>query len=263
MTDYTTTGFSAVFPDVNLQELGEQVTEYRSAPKRNIGRNLGMLLMIAGFALFTYAAFMPSLRQADQVGFRTGGIVIAIVGYLAIEVSLRYRQTQVLIFQKGLARVRDGKVETVRWESIQGMWQNVTKHYTNGVYTGTTHVYTLQTNDGKKYVFNDSIKQAEQLGTQLQNVITSIRLPEAYSAFQSGQTVNFGPLSISQSGVSKGNQTVPWNEIQGVEVVKGHVKFKKQGAWFNFANVGVSQIPNLFVFLSLVDRITGINMKGK
>jgi hypothetical protein len=73
--------------------------------------------------------------------------------------------------------------------------------------------------------------------------------------------VYFGPLAVSQMGLTKGNQTVPWSEIHGVQVQKGYIKIKKQGRWFNFANVPVSSVPNVFVLLSLVDRIIGVNAR--
>lgn len=263
-TQFASTSYSSSSPgtDPRVYELGTQIAEYASPVKRNIQLILGAILLIIGVGVATYGVTSPlTFRATQRELVIAAGAVIALIALITLETSIRYRQTIVRVFQQGMVCERDGKVETIRWNAIQGLWQNVTKHYRNGIYTGTTHVYTIQTSDGKKMVFNDRIKQVEKLGEQMQDAITALRLPEAYAAYQSGQGVGFGPLTISLNGVSKGNQSVAWNELQGVELVKGFVKFKKQGAWFNFANVRVSEVPNLFVFLSLVDRIVGVNAK--
>jgi hypothetical protein len=251
--DYTNTG-------QEVYQFGTPTMTFASAPKRTSRRNFWILLLIIGEVILIMGLASPYFENRDaSTGVTIAGAIVSIVAFLLLDSWFRYRQVKVLIFDQGFSQTRDGKTDDVRWNDVNAVWQNVTKHYRNGVYTGTTHVYTIETNDKRRFVWNDVIKEVEKLGEIMQNAVTNIRLPEAFNAYQSGQTVSFGPLAVNSVGISKGNQTVPWTEIKGVQVEKGFIRVKKQDAWFNFANVPTSSIPNLFIFLSLVDRIIGIN----
>jgi hypothetical protein len=257
ISDYTT---PTMPPNGEIYQFGTPFATFASAPKRTGMRNFWIFLLLAGeTALFT-VAMSPYFENEDlQIGVFIGGVCVGLLGLLGLFSWWRYRQTRVLLFDQGFTQIIKGEMNDVRWNEINAVWQNVTKHYTNGVYTRTTHVYTLQTTTGKRFVWNDAIKNVEQLGIAMQNAVTKIRLPEVQSAYQAGQTITFGPLSVSLAGLSKGNQTVSWTEIKGVQVEKGYIRVKKQDAWFNFAKVATSSIPNLFIFLTLVDQIIGIN----
>ena len=246
-------------------ELGTPTAEFSTAPKRNIRFFLGFLILVVGetgafLSLSPYLYLYPRDMFTAIGGI---GVLVAIVGYIVIEASLRYRQLRILIFPDGFIQTRAGKTDTIRWHEVNSIWQSVTRRYVNGVYTGTTYKYTLLTAGGQKFMFGNGIKNIEQFGNLLQQYVITLRLPEAIAAYNGGQVVNFGPLSVSQMGLTKGNQTVPWSEIQGVQVQRGYIKVKKQTGWFNFANVRVSAVPNVFVLLSLVDRIVGIKSTKK
>lgn len=245
-------------------ELGTPNAEFASARKKNLGLIFGFVFLVVGEAGILLKFTSPYQAEYGPDMFTTiaiVGVIVAVIGFLLAEMSFRYRQTRVLVFPDGFMQIQANKTNTVRWRDVTEVWQAVTRRYVNGVYTGTTHVYTLRTADGQKIVFGNSIKKVEQLGTLVQQQVNQLRFPGAVSAYNAGQVVNFGPLAVSQMGLTKGNQTVPWNEIQGVQVQKGYIKVKKQGKWLNFANVRVSAVPNVFVFLALVDRIVGVGTK--
>lgn len=258
----TTTGFTdfTATPEMQTYQFGTPVATFASAPKRTSRRNLWIFLLIAGEVALFMGVISDYFEDVDlKVGFVIVGAIVALFGLLMLESWWRYQQMKVLIFNDGFTEDKNGKLSDVRWRDVNAVWQNVTKHYYNGVYTGTTHIYTIQTSDGKRFIWKDTIKNVENLGEIMQNAVTNIRLPEAFNAYESGQTVSFGPLAVNLTGISKGNQTVPWTEVKGVQIEKGYIRVKKQGGWFNFANVPASSIPNLFIFLSLVDKIVGIN----
>lgn len=75
------------------------------------------------------------------------------------------------------------------------------------------------------------------------------------SAGRAGSTITFGPLSVSQQGVSNGKELLPWYQIKGIEIQRGTVMVKKEGKRLNWSSVRVPQIPNFFVFNALVDHV--------
>jgi hypothetical protein len=47
-----------------------------------------------------------------------------------------------------------------------------------------------------------------------------------YNATTSGEAVPFGKLSISQAGISKGEETLPWDQVESAKVERGFITTK-------------------------------------
>jgi hypothetical protein len=138
------------------------------------------------------------------------------------------------------------------------VWQIITKHYRNFTYTHTTYFYTIQTTDKTIITIDKTIKGIDQLGQTIQNESTKRLLPKMIAAYDAGQAVSFGPLTLSKERVQYLNNYVSWTELEDVQIVKGFVIFKNYDKRFDWANVPASEIPNLFVFLSLIDHVVGV-----
>lgn len=95
----------------------------------------------------------------------------------------------------------------------------------------------------------------EQLGRLVTDAVTRIQLPKAIERFNAGQGLSFGPLTVDPAGISAGDQSLAWDEIEDVRTRQGVVTVKKAGKWLSWHKVGVSQIPNYFVFDVLVRAI--------
>jgi len=139
----------------------------------------------------------------------------------------------------------------------------VVRNYTNGIYTGTTHTYTLHNNQGDKLVFNDSLMNVETLYNQIQNHSLNIRYQKLANAYNAGHPVTFGSVVISkQNGLQIGKKVYPWEEIEQVAINKGILSVKKKdGGWFSGASATSGSIPNLHVLLSILDQVIGLKTK--
>ena len=216
----------------------------------------GVLLGIGGLALFYFGA--GAVADGGIVGVIFGVILIA-AGVYAIYRAYMNAGKNVQVYSDGLVSTTRQGTDIFRWDQIIGAWQSVTRHYRNGIYTGTTHTYTIQGADGRKAVFNDALRNVEKLGDAIQKQTFSYLFPRAVASFMAGQPLNFGKLTISQQGVSNGRETVLWGEIKQFRLHQGVISISKQGRWFNWSNATVAQTPNVFVFLALVDHIKGLN----
>lgn len=81
--------------------------------------------------------------------------------------------------------------------------------------------------------------------------------PQLLAAYNAGNVITFGPLSISRQGVSNGKELLPWPSITEIGVRQGCVSVGKEGKWFDWSNVAVSHIPNYYVFMALTRYILG------
>jgi hypothetical protein len=162
------------------------------------------------------------------------------------------------VFDRGLAVARGEDVRQIPWEDISAVWQAVTKHYTNGIYTGTTHLYTIRLTDDTKYKFDDKYKDIEPLGTAIQSNVTNTLYPKYVAALKAGSRLEFGPLALDSNKLYSGKKELAWGEVKSVRIQSGFVSVKKEKGWFRWAGATVPQIPNFFVFFALLKNFTTV-----
>ncbi len=226
----------------------------------NLGAGLffllgGLLAMLVGPVL----AIME--EEAGPLVISFCGFIAAALGAWTVYSFFRDRGWRVLIFPNGLAQVRTGKTTVVPWDDVTHFWYAVTRNYRNGVHIGTTYNFTLQGKDGQKLSFSNGLANVEQLGNTIRDETMKRLYPRYAAAYNAGETIPFGPLSISKQGISNGKETIAWEQVKGINLDRGVINIQKEGKWFNWKTATVAGTPNVFVFLSLVDQITGLNKK--
>ncbi len=131
------------------------------------------------------------------------------------------------------------------------MWLSINQIYGRGL---ALYLYTLQTEDGKKHKFNNSLSSIEQLGFLFQNQVWRYQFPAAMDKFKEGEEVDFGKISLSKEGLSLRNKTLSWLELEKIELMEGMVfiQEKQEGIW---AKLPASGFPNLFLFTAMTEQI--------
>ena len=125
------------------------------------------------------------------------------------------------------------------------------------------HTYTVLRTDGTRLVFRDSLRGVEALGDRISRETARYLFPKTLAAYHAGEQVAFGDLTVSKQGVGKSGKLLPWEEYQGVEVIKGVVKIQQRGKRFSWVSVQVRKTPNLLVFLNLLESIQREQRQGQ
>jgi len=188
-------------------------------------------------------------------------VVIASVLLLAIPLwivvdAVRSRDIQVYACPDGLLYLHSGKTEAIRWDQVESFWRKVVKTSSYGIQTGTTHRYTLRRSDGATFKFNDNIDHVEALGNTIAAETARTLWPRYIAAYQAGQTLPFGKISLSQQGVTNGKEWLPWHQVREIQINRGYLSLKKEGdKQGNWRGIPASEIPNIDVFMALVNDI--------
>ncbi len=142
-------------------------------------------------------------------------------------------QLRVYQFSEGLIRVKGMQADPIRWDQVTSVVQQVTRRGSYIFWGGLigaaiarsrpSQSFTVQRSDGAVFKFNAILKNVAQLG---QNI---------------------------QQGLNNGREVLSWNQVQSVDVKQGQIIVKKVGKTFAWANIYISQIPNLQVFLGLAN----------
>jgi hypothetical protein len=186
--------------------------------------------------------------------------VAFLIGAIVLWQIYSSRKRGAVVYTEGFAFSDRKGVKTWKWDLVQDVTANIVRNYTNGVYVGTTHTYTLVNTRGEKLVINDSLKDVENFYTHLQNNSLQLRYQRLADRYNLGQEVVFGPVSISkQNGLRINKKAYPWDTIEQVTIDKGMLSVKKKdGGWFSGATATSGTIPNLHVLLSIIDQVIGL-----
>jgi hypothetical protein len=72
---------------------------------------------------------------------------------------------------------------------------------------------------------------------------------------QRGDTVQFGGLGLSVTAIEWKGTSIPVAEITKAELVGSNLQIKRQGKWLNVVNVRSSKVPDVLVFLEVLDSL--------
>jgi hypothetical protein len=188
-------------------------------------------------------------------------IVLLLSGLATGTLAYGYWNKGVTVYAQGLAiRDRSG-LQTWRWEEIVSLTAAITRHHIVGIYTGTSHVYSLYNRHNQRMELTDITIRVEELAKTIQDSIFPILYDRAAQRFNAGKKLVFGRVVITRAGIQIKKKTFPWAEVQQVSIQRGILKVsKKEGGWFSGASVPASAIPNLNVLLTFIHQTVGLKV---
>jgi hypothetical protein len=235
-------------------EIAQQAASYQLGALTQLYQaNLIKLISFAGIPLALTIIDIPAVIAENSniiVLLILLAVTIYAIWYLATNFNLK-----AYVFTEGLIRAQGSKIDVMRWEHVEAVWEKIVKHRYRGLITiYTSYNYTVSRGDGAQFKFGSALKNTKQLGVAIQQEATRRQLPKATAAYDSGNPANFGPLSVSMQGISKNGVLVPWNQVGQVNVRRGWLIVPKQGSMLAASRTRSSLVPNLEVFLQLVEH---------
>lgn len=244
-------------------QLGVLIAEYRGGFSKGSLTVINLILTLVGL---TYALLIVSLvRHTPAFTLQEIGVIVGVVALVgAVLIWLiglpsrrRRRSWRVYVFSHGFVFTRGGQPDIVRWEEIQTIWHQAKSRNYGEYGREVRHIYTIECFDGRRVVFDDKIKKVEKLGNLLGEQMTNAIWPRALADYNAGNVIPFGPLSVSQQGVSSGVARLPWAAIKEIKFDGEEVKIHQKGKLLNWAKVPVGDIPNVSLFLALTRSVLG------
>lgn len=209
-----------------------------------------------------------ALTVEPVVALLPGGLLVAVLISLWVDQrnSKKNQDVRLDLYEHGLTAVVKGRVHTVRYDSTAVLQRSV-RH--TGATGYTEHWYTLTDTDEGTIVLrgrSDGVVKKGQLakpqewGRAIQQGVTQEQLPQALAAIDSGETLSFGKLWVSREAVGSARDSAKWTQVEEVRVIDGYVKVRTAGKWRSLGATAVtapvvSEMPNFFVFLALVDHL--------
>jgi hypothetical protein len=242
-----------VYSYAGLYNLGQPVTVYRVAYRQSI--ILGILCLFLAALFGGVALSGGSSGATNALMLFLSLLCVAGAAYYLVGHPVLHGSWRLCVCADGFLFIKGGQATPCRWDQIAFVRQRVVRHYTNGVYTGTTFTYTVQRADGVKIVFNQMFRDARQLGERIQREVTNRLTPQALAAVRAGQTLPFGRFSLNWQGLTTPKEAIPWSDIQQVTARSGLITIQRHNQRRGKSYGRVDSIPNLFVFLAVSEAL--------
>ena len=116
---------------------------------------------------------------------------------------------------------------------------------------------TLQliSSDGKKLKVTSTFKNADEaIGIILSRILPPV-VQNTKARLQRGETVAFGGIGLSATAVTWKKNSVPVSQITKAELVRTNLQIKQSGKWLAAINVRSDKVPNVLVFLEVLESV--------
>ena len=258
----------------NVFGLGPQVQLFaKKNSARWRGVIFGLIFSGGGFASFLIGGFYvlysinrygPAVRARSMENYLIPAVMIGLtllaIGLLTLFSTYRNWKLAAAVYRDGFAFSDSKGVNVFRWLDIQSLTSAVTKHYRNGIYTGTTHIYTVIDRQGKKVLLKDSLPQVEAFAKAVEDAIFPHLYKAAADQYNSGAPVVFGPIALNKAGITFGKNNYKWEAVGKITIESGMLKIaQKDGKWFSGAAMPVARIPNFSVLASILSQTKGLS----
>lgn len=256
---------------LTVMGMGARTDYYPLKKGVRLGSLVACILLLAGSVVVMFVGLFNAYRAFQQHGTSliddTLGwpLVIAVIlflfGLLAAWSAHVNWDKAVVVYERGIAYSDRKGIQTWPWDQVVSMTSAITRHYTNGIYTGTTHTYTLLNRQNRRLVLSDSIRKVEALAKVIEEGIFPQLYEHAADQYNLGQSLTFGPVTINKTGIAIGKKNFAWADVKQVTIRQGSLKISRaDGGWFSGASAMVSAIPNLRVLSAILQQVVGLQL---
>ncbi len=250
-------------PPTDVKKLGAPIAAFKPATGTWRARVIAILLaaLACGGGIYLAVEHFRGPPKPDFFCLIGAGFLLLVSAGCIAGATLDFRMG-VVVYRGGLLDINGKKMTVVAWDDIAKVWQSITERYANGVSMGTTYKYTIELEDESWIIYTSGRPpRIEVLGQLIQDKVTETLLPGFRAAYKKGESLEFGPLAMDKTGLTCAGYSLRWDEIEALKLEAGHFVICKKGKWLTWGKVAAADVPNVFVFLKLTDRILGTSIQ--
>ncbi|HUN23619.1 MAG TPA: hypothetical protein PK299_10855 [Anaerolineales bacterium] len=221
---------SSTFPPVELGavEFQHRVPFYKNAFSLFGYLTFSIACFIVLVLMFFYAFWIELPKSDDAWGM--GIIFVIVVGlWLGLLYGLsglaQHWGQKIAVCEHGLALENASRTVAMRWEHLHSIRASVTRHYTNGIYTGTTHNYWCKSADGSEILLDNQLgKDVEKFYDSARRHTVEARYQRTLQTITQGKTVSFSSVLVNTTHLFIGKKTIPVANIRKLAAEKGYLQ---------------------------------------
>ncbi|HYX68331.1 MAG TPA: DUF6585 family protein [Terriglobales bacterium] len=242
-----------------------------SPPEKTFRQNLTWRVVALIAVVVAWLVVLGFYSDDQKLEPISTGIAVAVTA-LAVWLWIAAGKAELGIHSEGVQTQGAFGSKEMRWEEIASttfrqvpIGQQAAAHFgligylialaaTKGSASGAMTL-TLVARDGRKLTISQNWREVQEaVRMVLRRVNPGIR-DDIRRRISNGETVKFGKLGLSQQGISwKDGPPIPFATLAKCRIAGQQLRVKAEGKWLDNISVGTSRVPDVFVFLDLVDE---------
>ncbi|MCA6092196.1 hypothetical protein LE181_08485 [Streptomyces sp. SCA3-4] len=200
----------------------------------------------------TYTA-VAYTAPAQAVPVRGLGSLLSFVLHGRPSAPQTGRDARLDLYEHGMTVALKGRIHVVRYDTTSVFEEGAANPY-DLARAGTACTVTAA--DGKRITLHAGPERSdvEEWWPGIRRAVIHAQLPRVLAALAGGERVAFGDVWLTGEGVGSAGVSAPWPQVQEVGIRKGAVELDVAGTRHRLGPAA-SEIPNLFVFCALVERL--------
>lgn len=224
----------------------------------------GGLVILLGIAIATMLGYGVLFEKALDKPDRKWGVIFAafvipvmvILGIYCIYYGRFLYSLRYVIALNGLARVEGKRYVIMPWDGLQLYVLFIPN------IPGTQNNYLIQCGTLKWKLIYD-IQKVDKLGVAVSEGIVRRQLDSHLQRIFDGETISFGPVSISRDGLVQNGRILAWDSVDTIEDISGHngIHFsrlfviKQQENNHSWAELDANQVLNFELMFEIIRNL--------
>jgi Family of unknown function (DUF6585) len=245
---------------------GSLISVHAANRRRRLASVLGWLALCGGALacgfIGGYRWFLATTQYGPAVIGRwstpwflaAGGLgAMALVGALLL---WRTRGREARVYRAGFTYRLRGQTIQVGWADVVRVHADAVRYGIFGLIWGGDLRLRLDLRDGRQVRLTRALDDLPDLVEKIKRNVFPHLLAGYTRAFNLGQVLSFGPVTLSASGVTHGGRMLPWSEMASAKLDRGVLKLSPiSGSAHRPMKVAARQIPNFDVCLQLIQNL--------
>jgi len=246
--------------------LGQLINVYRPSRRRRIALwillSSGLVAALISALAGGYRWYLATTQYGPAVVSKWSTpwfIAAAAFAGLSLAISifiLRGRRLEVslhgagIVYQNGRTRI------SIPWQDIQRLHASAVRYGIFGLIWGGEMEVRLDIRGGQQIRLTRAIAKLPDLVEKIKRNIYPHLLASYTRAFNQGQALEFGPLTLNGEGVMRAGRLLPWAQLASADLQRGVLKLTPvKGGPGRRITLPAQQIPNLDVCLQLIQNL--------
>jgi hypothetical protein len=184
------------------------------------------------------------------------GVIVACVTGIGVFLGA-FNKRRIIVYTDGLVIHEKRKDICLRWDQIRKVSLSLGREFRPlefGYYLPEKSKLSLADHHHNEITITSGFPRFQELRAHVEKQTLEHLVTRANAALARGEAVPFGPLDVSNNGISYNEECIPWEMIDSIKMENGKIIIAKKGKWLTWCKLELSQVPNYHVFQDLTAR---------